>query len=230
VARAKQTSRADARRRYRQTAAAADDAFGDDDAGSSPTAATSATASGSARGGTAKPGLGSAFRNAYQAPHYRDDLRALPELLRGRWFLIGTGLSVLGFVLYVLVPSPITGLLITVVSLPIGGPTLPVFLVGFTAPRASYLLGAVLGLVNVVAAVLVSPLVPTLNPTGNVVDILVNGVLLGLPTAVLFASGAAWYHRFLNLSNPRFGQPRGQRGGRSKSAQKAAAQKAAARR
>lgn len=228
MARAKQTSRADARRRYRQTAVAVEEGQAEDASTASPTSSSgskpgargAATASG-------KPGLTTAFRNAYQAPHYRDDLRALPELLRGKWFLIGVAITALGFLLYVALPNGVTALVWSVVSLPIGGPTLPIFLVGFTAPRASYLLGPALGIVNLAVAAVVLALMPQLNTgAGSLVDVIVQGALYGLPTAVLFASGAAWYHRFLNLSNPRFGQGRGsQRGGRSKSAQKAAARR-----
>jgi len=229
VARAKQTNRADARRRYRQAALAAEDTA-TEDATSTSAGSNSASAKPGSRTGLAsagKPGLGSAFRNAYRPPHYREDLRALPQLLQGKWFLIAVGITALGFLLYVALPNGITALVWSVVSLPIGGPTLPIFLVGFTAPRASYLLGPALGIVNLAVAGFVLALMPQLNTgNGSVVDVLVQGALYGLPTAVLFASGAAWYHRFLNLSNPRFGQARSkQPTGRSKSAQKAAARR-----
>lgn len=228
MARAKQTNRADARRRYRQTVAGVEDGEAQDVSTASPTSPSGSKPG--ARGAstsTGKPGLTAAFRNAYQAPHYRDDLRALPELLLGKWFLIGVAITALGFLLYVALPNGVTALVWSVVSLPIGGPTLPIFLVGFTAPRASYLLGPALGIVNLIVAALVLALMPQLNTgSGSVVDVIVQGALYGLPTAVLFASGAAWYHRFLNLSNPRFGLGRSsQRGGRSKSAQKAAARR-----
>jgi hypothetical protein len=223
LARAKQTNRADARRRYRQTVTQDVEADAVDDL--APASSGSAKASDRPTSPqTGRPGLGSAFRNAYRQPHYREDLRALPELVRGRWFLVAIGLTVLGFVLYVVLPNPITALLWSIASLPIGGPTLPIFLVGFTAPRASYLLGPAVGIANLAIAAIVIALVPQMSTNGSVVDVVSQGALYGLPTAVIFASGAAWYRRFLGASNPRIGG-RNPRGGRSKSAQKAAARR-----
>jgi hypothetical protein len=226
LARAKQTSRADARRRYRQALGQDADEVGGEDGSSAAPAGTSAAAKPAARGSGAqagRPGIGSAFRNAYRRPQYREDLRALPVLLRGRWFLIACAITALGFVAFLAAPSGITSLVLSLVSLPFGGPTIPIFLVGFTAPRASYLLGPALGIVNLIIVALVAPLVPELNPTGNPTDVVVQGALYGLPTAVIFASGAAWYRRFLAASNP--GARQGRNGGRSKSAQKAAARR-----
>ena len=231
MARAKQTNRADARRRYRQAMAeTTDPEAGDESGDDAATASSNAPAKPAARGGgsqTGRPGLASAFRNSYRAPHYREDLRALPQLLQGRWFLIAVGLTALGFALYVAVPNGVTALFWSVVSLPVGGPTVPIFLVGFTAPRASYLLGPALGIANLIIAAAVLVAFPTLSSGGSVSDALVQGALYGLPTAVLFASGAAWYRRFLNLSNPRLGQGRNQGRGnnRSKSSAKAAARR-----
>src|SRR5205823_1293628 len=95
-----------------------------------------------------RPGLTSAFRSAYHPAHYREDIAALPQLVRGRWFLISIGLVVLGAAAYLAFPSPQTFLLVQSLTLPPA--MLPIFLVGFTAPRASYLLGLMVGVVDVV--------------------------------------------------------------------------------
>ena len=232
MARAKQTTRADARRRYRQAIAQATDP--DDGASqgaaTSPTTGSKAPASAGGRSGggspSGRPGLGTAFRNSYRQPHYGEDLRALPELLRGRWFLIAVALTAVGWALYLGLPNAATVLFWTVVSVPVGGPTVPVFLVGFTAPRASYLLGLGLGIANLIVtgvAILIQPGIVSTSIT----DALVQGVVYGLPTAVIFAAGAAWYRRFLNLSNPRLAGGGNRRGGsnRSKSSGKASARR-----
>jgi hypothetical protein len=230
LARAKQTTRADARRRYRQAVAQAvepEDA-GDESAESAATSSKPAARSGArpAAGQPGRPGLGTAFRNSYRAPNYREDLRALPQLVRGKWFLIAIGLTALGWVLYLGLPNAATVLLWTVVSVPVGGPTVPVFLVGFTAPRASYLLGLGLGVANLIVTGIAILIQPGIVSTG-IGDALIQGVIYGLPTAVIFAAGAAWYRRFLNLSNPRLAQgaKRGGGGGRSKAGSKASARR-----
>jgi hypothetical protein len=125
LARAKQTNRAEARRRYRQTLAqGAAEAEGAEDS-------ESAAPPGSAgprptpRQSEARPSLGTAFRQAYHQAHYREDLRALPGLLTLTqptripltravigvpWFLVSALLVVAGFLaLLTSPPTAITG-------------------------------------------------------------------------------------------------------------------------
>jgi hypothetical protein len=223
LARAKQTNRAEARRRYRQTLAqtTAEAENGDD------SEATTAPAAGAARpapaGAQGRPSIGSAFRQAYHQAHYREDLRALPGLLTlGRpakipltqtvigvpWFLVSALLVIVGFAAFALDPTS-GGLLFQLLALPPGGPTLPVLLVGFMATRASYMQGFLIGLLDLVLIGVYVTVLPSAVPqTGaGAGDVLVTAAITGLPTSILFAGAAAWYRRFLTLSSPRRPQP-----------------------
>jgi len=103
VARAKQTVRAEARRRYRLAAnLTEDEAGGELDA---ETPATAAPVSGKpapqsrpAQASSGRPGFLSAFRGAYHPAHLREDLRVLPQLLTSRALLAGLALVLVGAV------------------------------------------------------------------------------------------------------------------------------------
>jgi len=207
LARAKPTNRAEARRRYRQTVAQATVEAGDDATGDA-TPASSAQRSVRPTSGAdrAQPraGVFSAFRGAYRPARIRDDLRLLPELVRGRWFLISVGLVVIGPIVFAIYPTSITLFIFQSLSLPPA--IIPIFLVGFTSTRASYLLGAMVGAVN---AIVLAAFVQVFS--GFAADLglpsarsaIVIGAAYGIPGGILFASLAAWYKRFLALSNPR---------------------------
>lgn len=211
LARAKQTSRADARRRYRQTAAAEAEAVEGEEAGTAEAATSRARPTSGTPGKGGRPGLLGSFRNAYHPPHYAEDLRALPALLQSRWFLIALALEALGFVAIVVLPAnPISVLAFE--TLTVSPAMVPIFLVGFTAPRASYLLGLIVGLVDVVINGLY--LVYAGAQSGISVPVgtyLLNLVALGIPTSMVFAAAAAWYKRFLALSSPRRTPPKADR-------------------
>jgi hypothetical protein len=205
VARAKQTNRADARRRYRQTVSqtSGDLDYTDDDAPGTQAKPASASQLRTAMT-PARPGLVSAFRNAYHPANYREDLAALPKLVRGRWFLISEALVLAGFLGAVLLPtSTITLFAFQTLTLPPA--MIPIFLVGFTAPRASYLLGLIVGLTDVVLyslfIVYIAP--PVAGSAVPIAEYLTSGLTVGLPASVLFSAAAAWYKRFLALSSPR---------------------------
>ncbi len=102
--------------------------------------------------------------------------------------------------------SAIGALLFQLLSLPPGGPTLPILLVGFMATRASYLQGFLIGLLDLVLIGLYVAFAPSAQGS-NVGDILLSAAATGLPTSVLFAAAAAWYRRFLALSSPRRAAP-----------------------
>jgi hypothetical protein len=220
LARAKQTTRAEARRRHRLTVAQADPLAGETSGDGESAAGTrrdgdSGHSSGpGARSSSAttpaRTGLTSAFRGAYRPPHVREDIAALPELIRGRWFLISLGLVVVGFAGWLAVPSTLTFFLLQTVTLPPA--MIPIFLVGFTAPRASYLLGLIVGIVDVLLYSLLVVTSPTLGPGLGIADILFTGIAIGLPASLVFASGAAWYKRFLALSSGRRQPARGSKG------------------
>ena len=226
MARAKHTTRADARRRYRQAVAQPLDSETEYDE-ATPAAAASRPAPTTARAATAaqpaRPGITSAFRGAYHAANYREDVAALPQLIRGKWFLISLALVFVGFFAWIVVPNTVTFFLFQTLTLPPA--MLPIFLVGFTAPRASYLLGLIVGLVDIVlySVYVVYIAAPASSEAIPVGDFLFSGLTVGLPASVLFSAGAAWYRRFLALSNAN--RPRPSNSGKSKSAARSSARR-----
>ena len=218
MARAKQTGRAEARRRYRQTVTAQatdlDDGaeldYGErkPDAGSKPVAGQAR----STEQPTGRVGFMDAFRLAYHPVHLREDLRALPELLRSRAFLAGTALLVIGGLAWLIFPVR-SGSAVAWELLVVPGSALaPQLAGGFFAQRASYLIGFILGVLQTLVFVLVTlspPVVAAyeaLQP-GSAPEMRADQVLSALVssavTGALFAAAAAWYRRFLALSSPR---------------------------
>jgi hypothetical protein len=211
VARAKRTDRADARRRYRQYQSAdLEDVEGaelDDAAAPAPT-----RGSRPAPAPPQRPGITASFRNAYRRANYREDIAALPSLLKTRAFLLPLGLVAAGTIAVAIAPRTDVGLLLftlLVFDPRTGSPGFgPLMLVGFFATRASYLLGLLIGLVDFAAGIwfafAIAPLILE-KPTdvaavqAALPSTLPSAVLFG----VLFSSGAAWYRRFLTLSNRR---------------------------
>lgn len=216
MARAKRTERAEARRRYRATLATdplAEDADGTDEpsaSGSAQGAKRSNAASG-AKGSSGTPervGFLDAFRLSIRPVHVREDIAALP------WITIHTKAIWLPVLITVAATistaatganDMVTGLLFTyfVVFPAIGG----VFIGGFLAPRASWLVGIVVGLVSAACYVALglTSLLPapfaeqfTVNATGATVSAFIYSPIMG----AFFAAAAAWYRRFLALSSP----------------------------
>jgi hypothetical protein len=226
VARAKQTDRAEARRRYRQTATGQEPGeegaaggaeldYGERRPGAKPAPAArqeSKTPSG-------RVGFLDSFRQAYRAPRVREDLRALPSLLRSRGFLAAVGLVVVGAGVVLAFPN-YTGSRFAWELLVFPGSALaPQLVAGFFAPRASYLLGLLVGIVQGIVFSIVltqfgdrvgSPLPP--DQIGSLLSVsFVSGPIYG----ALFAAAAAWYRRFLSLSSARRPQPSKSGGKRS---------------
>lgn len=165
MARAKRTDRAEARRRYRAQLAAeggeeepepADDGEPAREA-QGPARTPPRRAAASPPPTPPRPGIGYAFRAAFRQANFREDLAAVPQLVRHRsvWLpaLISIGTTA---VLLVTGGRDIVSALVYqyfIVTPPIGA----IFLSGFLAPRASYLTGAFAGLVGAVClAVLVA--------------------------------------------------------------------------
>jgi hypothetical protein len=214
VARAKRTARAEARRRYRAEHSLTDESELLDDEPATGTEADqrSAAAGRPAPGAVPRVGIFTAFRQAFRPLDLRADLAALPFLAvrtKALWLpillVIGTtvalGLTngrdvVTQFMFAYFVQTPA-----------IGG----VFLAGFLAPRASWLLGAIVGFVSGICyAILISALprfveVTSTNP-GEARDAIVAGLILSPIMGAFFAAAAAWYRRFLQLSNPNRGR------------------------
>jgi hypothetical protein len=89
-------------------------------------------------------------------------------------------------------------------------PVAPVFLAGFLAPRASWLLGGLLGLISSIAIIVVlsTPLMQqaaTGTTTGASVlqpDVVAYSFFVSIVGGAFYAGAAAWYKRFLALANP----------------------------
>jgi hypothetical protein len=212
VARAKRTARADARRRHRAEHNLPDDpatSAGDAATGTASTRAASAPAP---TAGSVRMGLGQAFRQSFRPLDIRGDIAALPFLAlrtKALWLplllVIGSTVAfavtrgtdiVTQFMFAYFIQTPA-----------IGG----VFLAGFLAPRASWLLGIIVGLVAAVCyAVLITTVfaaVVAASPVpGAAQDAIISAFLLSPTMGAFFAAAAAWYRRFLQLTNPNRGR------------------------
>lgn len=210
VARAKRTARADARRRYR-AAVEADLPEIDEEP---ETAAHRSTPSARPASDQQRVGFGTAIRLAYHRADIRGDLAWLPNMPRSKAFWIPVAAAVAAAAAWVVAPSALTYLLMQylVWAPPIG----LLFIAGFLAPKASWLFGIVLGLTatlifglllysgawNTSAATIGAPSIGSDLYASFVGQWLFLSVLAG----PFFAAAAAWYRRFLQLSNPNRGR------------------------
>jgi len=222
VARAKQTARSEARRRYRQATTTAPDG---EAATAAPDAPSKAAAKPAPRpndrpAAAARPGFMAAIRGAYHPAHIREDLAALPKLLT-HWSFLVSVLMVLGAAAGKLVLPNYTGTEFAWQLLALPGSALaPQLVAGFFAPRGSYLLGFIVGLeqgviftilANTIAAQIGTPI-----PSDQYGNLLVLSFVTGPISGTLFAAAAAWYRRFLALSSPK--RPAPARAGQQKRA------------
>lgn len=218
MARAKRTERAEARRRYRAVAATEPAIDVDETPAPTPRAGRSAHPSPSRQ--TATPGVRMGFLDAFKGSirpiHVRPDLAALPWIAvhsKALWVPLlitvasttavvvtsGAGISQFLFAYFIQTPA-------------IGG----VFIAGFLAPRASWLLGVIVGFVAAACyalLILVYPLTiyPAATPSPDQArEIAVSAFVLSPVIGGLFAAGAAWYRRFLALSSPNRGKRQAQ--------------------
>jgi hypothetical protein len=211
VARAKRTQRADARRRNR--AAVPDAAFEvDQDAPSPSTATRNPQPSAKTSAAPQRMGFTAAFRAAIRPLNVRADLAALPWIAthtHALWVPLaitlastvaiiatnGGDISLFMFAYFIQTPA-------------IGG----VFIAGFLAPRASWLLGALVGLFSAVCySVLVLAYPTTISAAApsqaQAQEIALSAFFLSPVIGAFFAAGAAWYRRFLRLSSPNRARP-----------------------
>jgi hypothetical protein len=210
VARAKRTARAEARRRSR-AAQSFDDTEGAELSETAGEPAPLRQTSTQAQKTTAQParmGFMVAFRAAIHPIHVREDLASLPLIAthsKALWIPLlitilstvaiiatnGGDLSLFMFAYFIQTPA-------------IGG----VFIAGFLAPRASWLLGVVVGLVSAACYTLLLLYYPAtiysgLPPTqSQAVEVAASAFVLSPVIGGIFAAGAAWYRRFLRLSAP----------------------------
>jgi hypothetical protein len=218
VARAKRTARADARRRHRADQSPYEEA---------PLVADQPDARPRERA-VARPappqqarlGFASAFREAFRPLDVRGDLQELPRIaLRTNALWIPIALTLLSLVLFLVIrPEGRNDILAVatiflfqyfIVTPAIGG----VFIAGFLAPRASWLLGAIVGLVSAACySFLViggfMKVVPTATSQNLVQEVTLAAFVMSPLVGAVFASAAAWYRRFLQLSNPNRGRAR----------------------
>lgn len=224
MARAKRTERTDARRRHRaeqaeQAEQVAATAQANEKAGGS-----NGTASSTAKPANAqRPGFTNLMKAAYRSPNILEDLKSLPIVLLNPGFAIATAGSIGIAIWFVLsfntavsavpigdteglaavsqsyqIPAMLMGM---VISPP---PAVGAFLIGFMAKRASWLGGLVYGIVCTIVVILVLQQPAGRLFTGDAAteDFMVTYIAWAPMGAALFAAAAAWYKRFLNMSNP----------------------------
>jgi hypothetical protein len=224
VARAKQTRRAEARRRYRQANLPADESGleledGEPEPNVAAARSTATPTQRPAASAPVRPGFMAAMRSAYHRADLREDLRHLPRLLRSRALLGGIALVLVGAAAALAFPG-YTGSAFAWELLVLPGSALgPQLVAGFFAPRASYILGFIVGVVQgavfslfltVFAARLGTPM-----PGDEIGQLLTLSFVTGPISGTLFAAAAAWYRRFLALSSPRRAAAAAARAGRS---------------
>ncbi len=221
MARAKQTERAEARRRYRAAVVdGTEPVEGDDEsavtAAPRPPAGRARTAAQPARvdRGGERPGFVAALRKAAGAPDILGDIRALPATAihsKALWIpvLVVVATTVLFFIPG-MQRNPIVALLGNIALQP--PPMILPFLAGMLAPRGAWLAGGVVGLVNVLAyAILFASFTSSVEtPLGftyilagdQKVAIAINALVTAVPFGILVGAFAGFYRRFLSLSSP----------------------------
>jgi hypothetical protein len=185
LARAKNTTRADARRRTREAQRAE---LNVDEAADAQEPTDDAPA-------TARPAL-------FKMPNFREDIRLLPSLFRTRrllWLPLAIFLSGLVLVLIIgALPTDIGGIADLYLQFFFVPPALfTFFIAGFVAPRASYLVGFIYGVIGGLTWFI------GLVPSGAVTDLasfasaFVTTLMYGVVYGTLAAAFAAWYRDFL---------------------------------
>lgn len=210
--------RAEARRRGR-AAARERAAAGDQAPAHEPTpVATSATSTPQSR---TAPGTGfrAAFRGSFGRIPFKEDLRALPSLLRTRAFFVPLAATAATVVISIQpgsINSNLVQLAVQTVLLP------PAFVVAFMGGmltrRGSWMLGGIFGLLTYAGSLVVGSAADLSGLTeGNPVAAFLNnnlanlndvgtlaGDLYGVTVSGIFAGAfAGWYGRFLRAMSPR---------------------------
>ncbi len=212
MARAKRTARAEARRRYRADQGLATDPI-DDDADGAPTTTAVATTRRDPVVPNQRMSIGQAFRLSFRPLDLRGDFRALPGIaIHSKALWVPLALVLGSTALFVATGGQ--DMLTRVFLFPyfiqtpaIGG----VFIAGFLAPRASWLLGIIVGLVaaacySFLVLTVLSGLATSAPNAGLTQEVVTSSFILSPTMGALFAAAAAWYRRFLAYSNPNRGR------------------------
>lgn len=227
MARAKRTDRADARRRYR-VAVATEDPDEIIPVAARPTRApTPNTLSGTASSAPpARPGVFSSMRSAFQPADIRGDLRALPDIaLRTKALIVPIGLAIAaGGLFYYLGDTSNIIAVLAFQALVVPPPLASSFLGGLLAPRASWLVGGIVGLACSIVFAVVALLYPDSTAAGTTASGVTpeearNAILFSFavsPTLGLAVGAfAGFYRRFLRSASPnpprRSSKPSGRR-------------------
>jgi len=200
LAREKNTSRAEARRRTRETyraELAAEEGFEDE-------GLEYAVSTGQSEEPPRKP--------LFKMPNIREDLRLLPSIIRSKPILfLPLVLFLVGLGIFLALPglSPeIAGIAGYYIQFFFAPPALfTFFIAGFFAPRASYLIGFIYGLIAGIfwtLAVLavgsqaaVDPAAPVTSVPPEPLGLFVNMMVIGILYGTLAAALASWYREFL---------------------------------
>jgi len=197
LAREKNTSRAEARRRTRETyraELAAEEGLEDEEL-------EYAVSTGQSEEPARKP--------LFKMPNIREDLRLLPSIIRSKPILfLPLVLFLVGLGIFMALPglSPeIAGIAGYYIQFFFAPPALfTFFIAGFFAPRASYLIGFIYGLIaGVVWTLAVLAVGTQVDPAvapGTVIDppvLFLNMMVIGILYGTLAAALASWYREFL---------------------------------
>ncbi len=174
-------------------------------------------------------------RPAFAMPPVADDLRHLPEIFFSRKLVwLPFGLLTLTFLLSVALingalddlPDPVRDGLTLYISLTLHPTSLFIFFIGgFLAPRGSYIVGGVLGLLSAIVYIAVLSLATdaardsmealTASSGGETpevtTDLIIQTIGLGLAIGIVAGGFASWYRRFLRSSQERAAANRAQR-------------------
>ena len=218
MARAKQTGRSEARRRYRQSMAP-DDAGADsealdfaDEVEEQRKPAKPAPAKAPVdRPSTGRVGFLESFRRAYHPPNVREDLRTLPKTIRNRGFIAAVALVFIGGAIWYMYPVYTGSLQAWQLLVFPGSAFAPQLVAGFFAPRASYLLGFIVGILQPVVYIVVNSsarvqeayIARGVDIPGITIDQIGLAFINSIAMGALFAAMAAWYRRFLAMSSQR---------------------------
>jgi xanthosine utilization system XapX-like protein len=219
LARAKHTQRAEARRRYRAAQAAELEPADAEESDEGPAATSERAPAEAQRSGP-----------LLRMPDIRADLAALPAILRAKplLWLVAIGMVAalaVGFVASsgtIQDPTLLTIAVFFFQTMLYPPALVPIFIAGFIAPRASYLIGLLFGLLDGILFSALAIAAPGQVSTNDVVSIV--GLYLPLATVSggVIGGFAAWYRAFLQRSAQRRREAQGAQARKRRAEQKTA--------